>query len=105
MALGQGQEMTLTFNTHIPSLNYNSISYLHLPNFRSQAAIVFEQGYLTQSQWSDQPESIKKVGLKTTKKRWKHNFPHYKSIGVFLDTQVQITPYYVVLSGRNSNSS
>ena len=47
----------------------------------------------------------KKIGSKTTKKRWKHHFPHYKTMGVFLDTQVQITPYYVVLSGRNSNSS
>ena len=46
------------------------------------------------------PESIKKIGSKTTKKRWKHHFPHHKTI----DIQVQITPYYVVLSGRNSNS-
>ena len=50
------------------------------------------------------PESIKKIRMKTTKKSWKHHFLHYKSMGVFLDIQVQITPYYVVLSGRNSNS-
>ena len=43
------------------------------------------------------PESIKNIGMKTTKKSW--NFPHYKSVGVFLDIQMQITPYYVVLSG------
>ena len=29
------------------------------------------------------PESITKIGLKTTKKRWKHHFPHYKSMGVY----------------------
>ena len=51
------------------------------------------------------PESIKKIESKTTKKRWKHHFPHHKTMGVFLDIQVQITPYYVVLSGRNSNFS
>ena len=50
-------------------------------------------------------ESIKKTGLKTTKKSWKHYFPHHRKMGIFLDIQVQITPYYVVLSGRNSNSS
>ena len=27
------------------------------------------------------PESIKKIGMKTTKKSWKHHFPHYKSMG------------------------
>ena len=31
------------------------------------------------------PESIKQIGLSTTKIRWKHHFLHYKSIGVFLD--------------------
>ena len=43
------------------------------------------------------PESITKIGMKTTKKSCKHHSPHYKSMGVFLDIQVQITPYYVVL--------
>ena len=38
MTLGQGQERTLTLNTHIPSS-----SCLHLPNIRSQAAIVSEK--------------------------------------------------------------
>ena len=46
------------------------------------------------------PESIKKIGSKTTKKCWKHHFPHHKTMGVFFDIQEQITPYYVVLSGR-----
>ena len=32
-------------------------------------------------------------------------FSHYKSIGDFLDVQGQLTPYSVVRSGRNSNSS
>ena len=29
------------------------------------------------------PESIKRIRLKTTRKRWKNLFPHYKSMGVF----------------------
>ena len=29
------------------------------------------------------PASIKSVGPKTTKKRWRHHFPHYKSLGAF----------------------
>ena len=38
MTLGQGQEMTLTFNIH--NIFINLISWLRLPAFRSQAAIV-----------------------------------------------------------------
>ena len=29
------------------------------------------------------PASIKRIGSKTTKKRWRHHFPHYKSMGAF----------------------
>ena len=29
-------------------------------------------------------ESIKRIQSKTTEKKWKHHFPHYKSMGVFL---------------------
>ena len=32
-------------------------------------------------------------------------FSHYKSMGNFLDAQGQLTPWSVVRSGRNSNSS
>ena len=38
MPFGQGQKMTLTFHTFI-----SSISSLHLPTFRSQAAMVSEK--------------------------------------------------------------
>ena len=38
MPSGQGQKMTLTFHTYL-----SSTSYLHLPTFRSQAAIVYEK--------------------------------------------------------------
>ena len=41
--LGPGQEMILTFNTHIPSGFMNSIRCLLLPTLRSLAAIVSEQ--------------------------------------------------------------
>ena len=51
------------------------------------------------------PESIKKTGSKATKKRWKHHFPHHKTMSVLFDIQVQITPYYMVLSSQNLNSS
>ena len=27
--------------------------------------------------------SIKRIGSKTTEKRWRHRFPHYKSVGTF----------------------
>ena len=32
---------------------------------------------------SSLPASIKRTGSKTTKKRWRHHFPHYKSTGAF----------------------
>ena len=32
---------------------------------------------------SSLPASIKRIGSKTTEKRWRHHFPHYKSIVVF----------------------
>ena len=32
---------------------------------------------------SSLPASIKRIGSKATEKRWRHYFPHYKSIGAF----------------------
>ena len=32
---------------------------------------------------SSLPASIKRIGSKATKKRWRHHFPHYKSMGAF----------------------
>ena len=32
---------------------------------------------------SSLPASIKRIGSKTTEKRWRHRFSHYKSMGVF----------------------
>ena len=32
---------------------------------------------------SSLPASIKRIGSKATEKRWRHHFPHYKSMGVF----------------------
>ena len=29
------------------------------------------------------PASIKRIGSKATEKRWRHHFPHYKSMGAF----------------------
>ena len=32
---------------------------------------------------SSLPASIKRIGSKATKKKWRHHFPHYKSMGAF----------------------
>ena len=32
---------------------------------------------------SSLPASLKRIGSKTTEKRWRHCFPHYKSMGAF----------------------
>ena len=32
---------------------------------------------------SSLPASIKRIGSKTTEKRWRHHFPHYNSMGAF----------------------
>ena len=32
---------------------------------------------------SSLPASIKRIGSKTIEKRWRHRFPHYKSMGAF----------------------
>ena len=32
---------------------------------------------------SSLPASIERIGSKTTEKRWRHHFPHYKSMGAF----------------------
>ena len=41
---------------------------------------------------SSLPASIKRIGSKATEKRWRHHFPHYKSMGlsVAMDTRVLI---------------
>ena len=37
---------------------------------------------------SSLPASIKRIGSKASEKRWRHRFPHYKSMGDFRDIQV-----------------
>ena len=32
---------------------------------------------------SSLPASIKRIGSKATEKKWRHHFPHYKSMGAF----------------------
>ena len=41
------------------------------------------------------PAIIKKIGSKTTKKSWKHHFPHHKTMGVFLHSNAD----YSILCG------
>ena len=61
-------------------------------HYKSMGNFLDAQGQLTPSQWSNQaeilcmsllPASIKRIGSKTTEKRWRHSFPHYKSMGAF----------------------
>ena len=51
------------------------------------------------------PASMKRIRSRTTEKKWRHHFSHYKPMGIFSDVQGQLTPQSVVQSGRNSNSS
>ena len=51
------------------------------------------------------PASMKKIWSRIAEKKWQHHFPQYKSMGIFLDIQGQLTPQSVVQSGQNSNSS
>ena len=52
------------------------------------------------------PESIKTMDRKHPRKGGNTIFRIIRlHVWAFLDIEVQITPYYVVLSGRNSNSS
>ena len=39
------------------------------------------------------PESIKNIGSKTTKKSWKHHFPHHKTMCVFSHSS---TNYFIL---------
>ena len=54
---------------------------------------------------SSLPASMKRIRSKTAEKTWWFCFSYYKSMGIFSDAQGQPTPYSVVRSGRNSNSS
>ena len=51
------------------------------------------------------PASMKRILSKTAKKKRQHCFSHYKSTGIFSDTQGQLTLESVVRSGRIMNSS
>ena len=51
------------------------------------------------------PASMKRIGLRTVEKKWRHHFSHYKPMGIFSDFQGQLTLQSVVQSSRNSNSS
>ena len=42
---------------------------------------------------SSSPASIKRIGSKTTEKRWRHHFPHYKSMETRVVIQSVPKPY------------
>ena len=51
------------------------------------------------------PASMKRIRLRTAKKKRRYHFSHYKPMGIFSDFQGQLTLQSVVQSSRNSNSS
>ena len=53
---------------------------------------------------SSLPASMKRIQSKTAEKTWWCSFPHCKSMGIFSDTQGQLTPLSVVGCSRISNS-
>ena len=61
-------------------------------HYKSMRILLDTQGQLTPGRNSNSfeilcmsllPASIKRIGSKTTEKRWRHHFPHYKSMGAF----------------------
>ena len=48
---------------------------------------------------------MKKIPSQMKAQEWSQNFSNCKSMGIFLDTQGQLTPLPEVQSGPNSNSS
>ena len=51
------------------------------------------------------PARMKIIESKMKELEWSQHFPHYKSMGIFPDAQGQLTPQFLVRSGRISNSS
>ena len=55
-------------------------------HYKSLGEFFDAQGQLALSEilcMSSLPASIKRIGSKPTEKRWRHHFPHYKSMRVF----------------------
>ena len=63
-------------------------------HYKSMGIFLDAQGQLTLSHWSHLAEirdfmhvlvtcKYKRIGSKATEKRWRHHFPHYKSMGAF----------------------
>ena len=48
---------------------------------------------------------MRMIDSKMKELEWSQDFSHYKSMGIFPDTQGQLTPQSLVRSGRISNSS
>ena len=54
---------------------------------------------------SSLPTRMKLIHTKMKELEWSQDFSHYKSMGIFQDTQGQLTPQSLVESGPNSNLS
>ena len=51
------------------------------------------------------PTRMKLIHTKMKELEWSQDFSHYKSMGIFLDAQGQLTPQSLVESGQNKNLS
>ena len=54
---------------------------------------------------SSLPARMRMIDSKMKELECSQDFPHYKSIGIFLDAQGQLTPQSLVRTSRISNSS
>ena len=54
---------------------------------------------------SSLPARMRMIDSKMKELEWSQDFSHYKSMGIFQIAQGQLTPQYLVRSGRISNSS
>ena len=78
--------------------NYRASMETQFSHYKSMGNVLNVQGQLTPKSVvqsgrnsnsskilciSSLPASIKRIGSKATVKRWRHHFPHYKSMGVF----------------------
>ena len=57
------------------------------------------------SRMSSLPSRMRMIDLKMKELECSQDFPHYKSMGIFPDSQGQLTPQSLVRSGRISNLS
>ena len=114
---------TIIYNTHVGLVNDNvytkfglnqSIHFQDIEqklnsDFKSRAVTLFQICRNSNSSklscMSSIPARMKKSQLKMKALECSHDFSHYRSMGIFLDAQGQLTPRSLGRSSRISNSS